>query len=915
MHIKTPKTTVYRRAGWGDSWTKDDSIQCLDESFCASPRIGQARLTRWYGRGMDPGEDHRAIRSRLAIDGQYVKIVVEPLWGDLVVDEEGAPILDDGGNPTYEDLTGGIPPWIGRIIETLDQQDGTQADPLTGSPYPKGRQNWVARDLSGELDDVDVVSSWVETGTDTAEEIGRAIPFNGGAGLGHDLLAGPRPNRTISPIGGAYCFAQDLATAALWNAAQIIDYLASAFGPVDNSGTQPIPWELDPEADSAYLDSVLPPLRSEGLSLKKVIDSILDRRRGMGWYLRIDEDDEEGEPYFPTRCVIVPFSFAATEIVLTSGARIPANPDQVEIDAGDWTHVETVELRTSQCVTFDQVRFRGCRIGVVLTVSCNSDNLVKDWTTDQEAGYETAASTAAGYAALELYQKQLANDAFRASPAVERVYRWFKLDPAWDGKAAPNDGHAMQYAFCPLSDDGTEHRVDGDASLLGRGPPFLPLSAAAQGMDYSAGTWPASVTFGRQWADEYQPTIVVVRTEDQPSAAGGASGPQYEYADRLAAKADVIELGDAGRDWSLSTRIRQDAPGLELSVSKAGYQHKIAYTDFFPLDVDAQRSPPEIDWQDILATIHLETDQHLEYRWPPDEDFAEFEMAPRRVLTVEVKDARLDYILPDTLVGVLHGQLQYCTAGGILRNDRARLEVLAKAAAAWYCQPRRTLHLKWKGISRLVDLGQMMTAIGCADDRQTTLNTVVTGIEYNFADNTTTVQTEHAELELVFSKPRRGKDKRQAATVNHLERRFCLPCLLTAFTAFTAFRRHTMRTIDAEIAAHRTGQLSGEARAALQEFLASQAQGGRGMQYVLGQTRAEGDDYPTYPASDACATVFPFVLIDATFPEAAGVQALTTYDRSATIHYVFNLAQVFIPVETVLWLFRYDNRWWTYWVL
>jgi hypothetical protein len=121
-----------------------------------------------------------------------------------------------------------------------------------------------------------------------------------------------------------------------------------------------------------------------------------------------------------------------------------------------------------------------------------------------------------------------------------------------------------------------------------------------------------------------------------------------------------------------------------------------------------------------------------------------------------------------------------------------------------------------------------------------------------------------------------------------------------------------MRPIDAKIAQRQAGQLSAEARAALQEFIASQAQGGRGVQYVLGETRAASGNYP---ASDACATVFPFVLIDATFAEAQGVQALTTYDRSATIHYVFNLSEIYIPVAKVFWLFRYDNRWWTYWTV
>jgi hypothetical protein len=745
MKIKTPKTTVYRKVGWGDSWTLDDSIQCLSVQFCASPRIDQANLTRWYGRGMEPGETHRAIRSRLAIDGHYVKVVVEPIWGEQLFDDDGNPILDDDGNPTYEDLTGGIPPWIGRIVETLDQQDGTQSDPLSGTPYAKGRQTWVARGMAGDLDDVVVLSSWVETAAGGAEEIGRAIPFNGGAGHGNDLLAGPRPNRSDVQYEQIYVFARDLSSCGLWSAAQIIDYLASAFGPVDNTGTQPIPWELDQEADSVFLDSVLPPLRSEGLSLKKLVDSILDRRRGMGWYLLIDETTT------PATCKIVPYSFAATEIVQTNGARIPANPDQISIDSGDWIDMETMEVRTSQCTQFDQVCFRGCRIGVVLTVSCAYDILVKDWTTAQKTAYDQAASTATGYAALANYQKVEANAEARASQPVEKVYRYFKLSPTWNGKAAAPSGAPTQYAFCELNDAGTEMVWTEQFAFWTAGLRFSHNLPLLKGTDYSADDWPASVKFGQQGVDEYRPTIVAIRVEDRKNPVTGTVGPYYELADRLAAKHEIIEYANAGRDWSLSIRIREDSHGLELSVSKTGYQHFIAKTDFVPLamDVDPHAPPPELDWQDILATVHVETDEHLEFRWPPDEDFLDFEMAPRRVLTVDIPHARLDYILPNTMVGTHLGQIEYC-AGGILRNDRARLEILAKAAAAWYTHPRRTLHLKWKGISRLVDLGQMITTIGCADDRQTTLNSVVTGIEYDFIDNATTIETEHAELEFGF---------------------------------------------------------------------------------------------------------------------------------------------------------------------
>jgi hypothetical protein len=97
-----------------------------------------------------------------------------------------------------------------------------------------------------------------------------------------------------------------------------------------------------------------------------------------------------------------------------------------------------------------------------------------------------------------------------------------------------------------------------------------------------------------------------------------------------------------------------------------------------------------------------------------------------------------------------------------------------------------------------------------------------------------------------------------------------------------------------------------EVRAALQ------AQTAAGHQLALGKTTADGDAYPTYPSAD-CTLVFPMVLVEGTFDEAAGNQLLTTADRSSQIKFVYNLAEVFLPQNTVIWVFRYTNRWWTDW--
>ena len=106
--------------------------------------------------------------------------------------------------------------------------------------------------------------------------------------------------------------------------------------------------------------------------------------------------------------------------------------------------------------------------------------------------------------------------------------------------------------------------------------------------------------------------------------------------------------------------------------------------------------------------------------------------------------------------------------------------------------------------------------------------------------------------------------------------------------------------------------ISAEARAALQEFHLP-AGAGTKRRMAIGLTKAAGDAYPGYPTSGSGATVFPFVLVDDTFTEAAGVQEPGTIERSTQIRYCYNLAAPrWIREHSAIPVLRYCNRWWTY---
>jgi hypothetical protein len=117
---------------------------------------------------------------------------------------------------------------------------------------------------------------------------------------------------------------------------------------------------------------------------------------------------------------------------------------------------------------------------------------------------------------------------------------------------------------------------------------------------------------------------------------------------------------------------------------------------------------------------------------------------PWRIQYISV-DARLDYVVPNTVVRLAAGIAELST-GGFVRDDRGRLTEIAQAAARWYQTERQTLFFAIRGVVETVQLGQLITSVG---GRYTLegINTPVTGIRYDLTRQTTELETSMAELD------------------------------------------------------------------------------------------------------------------------------------------------------------------------
>ena len=140
---------------------------------------------------------------------------------------------------------------------------------------------------------------------------------------------------------------------------------------------------------------------------------------------------------------------------------------------------------------------------------------------------------------------------------------------------------------------------------------------------------------------------------------------------------------------------------------------------------------------------HLESDDRLGFR--------EVIAAPvvgksARRLVINVPSAELICALPNCPYRVAStGQLERTgLKGQVIRDDRKRVENIAKAAAAYYGRIRRSVSISWDALGGAgLALGDFVTTLG--DTLET--NSVLTAMQYDFVNGSTQATTEFAELD------------------------------------------------------------------------------------------------------------------------------------------------------------------------
>lgn len=722
-----PPHRVYTRAKWTDQWTLRPYLYCNWCQSDCSPTLPRAELRYQYGQILRPGTIKYQEFAALDVNRHFVKIEI-----DLPEDDEEE-------DPQFAK-------WYGRIWDVEFEREGIVSGYIDGNlkQTPMGSQRFSCLGLEYELDRLWLSSSVLDEPGDVDKfgevRINRAIDVNRGGGnpWANDLHA--LPNRSAD-IGAKnfYVFSASIPRAKLWHADQFLEYLLAYHTPGE------IPWSVDPDGQLGFLRWWEPALELHGLTIRQVIDVLVDRRRLSTWFARVHEVEGDVDQVKIYVASLTPNNITSD----LDGQILPRNPYQKSIDFDKSFDVSAVHVHSAIHVV-DRVRVVGARRTATFSLNRTTTTLSADWTQREQELYNRAASTRPEYAAADVSTKERMNDLARAEPACRRVFSYFLVHDYWKGLVNKIGTSGQPKPACPKLDENgeiTDQPIEWWQDGM-RFAHYLPLKVD---YDYSQGDVSDPDPFegtpdGAE--SKFMAPFAVMEFD-----TGSDTEPKREAVllHKIAAQSrDELE-GDGGRKWSGSLEIRDNAPGFIIEIASPN-QHKIgkADTEFPEYDnfvfqalSGVQEIEPETRWyRDLSITACWKTDDYVEALYPKGLDDNVIEQR------IELGDEyRLDYLAPYTIVGIKEGKLRTCEDGGFVRDDRKKLEALGQVAYGWFSRERQALSLNIQQIFGDLVVGDMLIEIGSGANK-VTVNSAVTSVRYDLLAVTTTVATDFGELDL-----------------------------------------------------------------------------------------------------------------------------------------------------------------------
>lgn len=532
-----------------------------------------------------------------------------------------------------------------------------------------------------------------------------------------------------------YVFSFESRAREKWTTQTAVQYLLTHHAPVNREGLSVPEWVLHPDnIDTPCGEWYEVNTTTDNKSLKQLLDELIPRKRAMSYYTYYDPELQ--------KIVVKMFTFVAERIEITlpdaASKFLEANPNKVDVHLSSsiWFENDS-EVIDSTDQQYDAVVGLGEQCTSTCTLSFDSDRneLVPDWSTTEEDDYKDGASSTS----------TAQNARFRLEDKRQHVYSRFRLSNTWNGRMTGLD--TIVYHVDPLLDEsGTPQPVysagnpDGQPMRV-RGVKIRRSLPLLDRLDYSddaleslalRAAIAAAVAAGENDSENIPPFISFHENDLD----------KYFYLDKLR------ESSGNAISWSAHMTIAAHEPSLEIKVS-SGRQAKLALNHFdtpAPTGVYDTAWAPDLDYEFLFATLCLEFEHRLTVR----EQIRQADDAlPEKILYVYARDARLDYMVPQTIVELSNGEA-IISEGGYIRDDRDRLRGIVKATAEWYGRVKRAVKFSYRQVRQLVQIGELVTEIlgvGLPDD----INTPVTSITYSMGDRNssgkTAVETGFAEVD------------------------------------------------------------------------------------------------------------------------------------------------------------------------
>lgn len=707
-----------------NEWEEQPYLMLMQLDLMAGPSIDRAQIAWRYGSILPyetPGEQPNLAfvdTPQLDIIGHFVKIEIFA--------------------PDNETL---LRVWYGIIEAEANEVFGKSA----GMTRSAGVQTFTAWGLLRLLERVYFRSSLKFRDPTETEPVtlARGLPFN--MSTNGDFAETGNRSASLGP-GGTYLFSDAPELADEWTAWTAAEYLLENHSPIDDNDNPLATWEL--QGDSAILDWYVIHTRTDGRSVKELIDELIPRKRAVGYWVDYDED--------LNRVTLNLFSLNGSDLVLPTGT-IPANPLQYELDFETQISIERTLLRNVLTTTYHRIVARGENRSSTATFRFNPQyaELDKAWSDDLETAYLDAAENSPGYGSLSLFEKYQKNALSRAQDKFRPVFRRFQLSTDWNervGTLFQNEDIREWHAVPRLVDGVPQPEYDAGSNPSGETiwrseMRFLRRLALLENRDYTGDR----IETG-EFSEPDEQDVGRIQNVRPMFFYRAGGGDVYVLLEHLGMYAG---FEDEFRAWAIQPEILEKGPTLELHVNGGPQQFMADSWWGDAAETDPAHDPAKnngIDYIEFYATLTIDTGIPFEVGRDVFVPGPSGTGVQKRTLYIDVPDARHDYVVPYTVTelnddpGV--GQTE---TGGLIRDDTERLELIADSAAAWYGTLRQTLEMSIRQIPLTVSLGALIVALPSDYDREE-VNTVVTRISYSLPDAKrviTEVETSFAEFELV----------------------------------------------------------------------------------------------------------------------------------------------------------------------